>query len=124
MSKDYVSTLKTTPNKTYKFSHTGPNTWRQIYLQISSEVLEDQDKFFHERSSTITPILAETGVKIHMGRSYVYRELSIYSIGFKLGEFTWNRKMALYKAKQMRKKKAKMEKELLRKANQEKRQKR
>jgi len=88
MSKDYVSTLKTTPNKTYKFSHTGPNTWRQIYLQISSEVLEDQDKFFHERSSTITPILAETGVKIHMGRSYVYRELSIYSIGFKLGEFT------------------------------------
>jgi ribosomal protein S19 len=26
-------------------------------------------------------------------------------IGFKFGEFTWNRKLALYKAKQLKKKK-------------------
>jgi len=28
-------------------------------------------------------------------------------IGFKFGEFTWNRKIALYKAKQLKKKKKK-----------------
>ena len=28
-------------------------------------------------------------------------------IGFKFGQFTWNRKLALYKAKQLRKKKKK-----------------
>lgn len=31
-------------------------------------------------------------------------------VGHRLGEFTWNRRLALYKAKQLRKKKKKQEK--------------
>ena len=74
--------------KTHKINHVGPNTWRQIFLHISSEVIEEQDKFVHERSSTITPLLSQSLLKIHMGRGYISRKLSSYMVGFKFGEFT------------------------------------
>lgn len=106
MSNSHIS-YKQNLKKTYKFAHVGPNTWRQIFLHLSSEVIEEQDKFVHERSSTITPLLSQSRLKIHMGRGYISRNLSPYMIGFKFGEFTWNRKIALYKAKQLRKKKKK-----------------
>lgn len=106
MSKIYVSSRNKLP-QTYKISHVGPNTWRQIFLHLSSEVIEEQDKFVHERSSTITPLLSQSRLKIHMGKGYIARNLSPYTIGFKFGEFTWNRKVALYKANQLRKKKKK-----------------
>lgn len=106
MSNSHIS-YKQHQKKTYKFAHVGPNTWRQIFLHLSSEVIEEQDKFVHERSSTITPLLSQSRLKIHMGRGYISRNLSPYMIGFKFGEFTWNRKIALYKAKQLRKKKKK-----------------
>ena len=93
--------------KTHKISYIGPNTWRQIFLHLSSEVMEDEDKFIYERGSTLTPMLAETSLKIHNGRKYTYRDFNLYSVGFKFGEFTWNRKIALYKEKQLRKKKKK-----------------
>lgn len=95
------------PKKSYKMSHVGPNTWRQIYLHIANEVIEEQDKFIHERCSTVTPLLASTSMRIYNGKTYFKVEFSPYSVGFKFGEFTWNRKMALYKAKQLRKKKKK-----------------
>ena len=33
-------------------------------------------------------------------------------VGYRFGEFTWTRKIALYKAKQLRKKKKKVESEI------------
>ena len=110
MSKEFTINPKN-PLKTYKFSHVGPTTWRQIFLHVTSDILEDHDKFVHERSSTITPILSESRMKIHMGRGYIFRKLSKYSVGYKFGEFTWNRQLALYKAKQMRRKKKKQAKQ-------------
>ena len=106
ISNHFLSSSKKTA-KTYKIAHVGPNTWRQIFLHISSEVLEEQDKFLHERCSTITPLLSTSRLKIHMGRGYIARNLTPYMVGFKFGEFTWNRKIALYKAKQLRQKKKK-----------------
>lgn len=93
--------------KTFKNVHLGPNTWRQLFLHLSSEVIEEQDKYLFERSSTITPLLSSSQIKVYNGKSYIGRSFSKYSVGFKLGEFTWNRKIALYKAKQLRKKKKK-----------------
>jgi len=93
--------------KTYKIAHVGPNTWRQIFLHVSSDVIGEQDKFVHERCSTITPLLAQGRMRIYTGRTYITRNMSDYMIGFKFGEFTWNRKIALYKAKQLKKKKKK-----------------
>lgn len=93
--------------KSYKLSHVGANTWRQIFLHLSSEVIEEQDKFIQERGSTITPLLIKNRLKIHMGKGYISRTINPYMVGFKFGEFTWNRKIALYKAKQLRQKKKK-----------------
>lgn len=93
--------------KTHKIKHLGPNTWRQLFLHLSSEVLEEQDKFIYERGSTITPLFTLNRLKIYNGKTYISRRFTKYSVGFKFGEFTWNRKMALYKAKQLRSKKKK-----------------
>lgn len=78
-----------------------------MFLHLSSEVLEEQDKFIHERNSIVTPLLTNNKLKIYNGKVYVSRTFSKYAIGFKFGEFTWNRKIALYKAKQLRSKKKK-----------------
>ena len=93
--------------KTFKTPHIGPTTLRQIFLHISSEVMEDQDKLIFERNSSITPVLASSNIKIYNGRFFLRKKISKYAVGFKFGEFTWNRKLALYKAKQLRKKKKK-----------------
>ena len=106
-SNDNFESLIPKLRKSYKIPHVGPNTWRQIYLHIANEVIEEQDKFIHERRSTVTPLLASTGMRIYNGKTYTKIMFTPYSVGFKFGEFTWNRKMALYKAKQLRKKKNK-----------------
>jgi ribosomal protein S19 len=105
--------LKTTFNtsgpqkKSFRNPHLGNNTWRQIFLHLSSQVIEEQDKFIHDRASSISPILIASRLKITMGRGYIPRQITPYMVGFKFGELTWNRKIALYKAKQLRKKKKK-----------------
>jgi ribosomal protein S19 len=81
---DFYKNIK----KTYKIKHVGPNTWRQLFLHISSEVIEEQDKFIYERSSTISPILKNNRIKIYNGKFYTARYISKYMIGFKYGEFT------------------------------------
>ena len=86
MSRDESFLLKN--KKTFKVNHLGPNTWRQIFLHLSSEVIEEQDKFIFERSSTITPLLKASKLKIYNGRFYVPRSFSSYAVGFKFGEFT------------------------------------
>jgi ribosomal protein S19 len=72
----------------YKVSHIGHNTWRQMFLHISSEVIEEQDKFIHEKSSTVSPVFKESKLRIYTGRGYISRQLNSYMTGFKFGEFT------------------------------------
>ena len=90
--------------KTYKLSYISPTTWRQIWLIQSSSIYQDQEKIIHDRSSTIPPIFNGSRVKIYTGRGFTTRNIYSWMNGFKFGEFTWNRKLALYKAKQLRKK--------------------
>ena len=44
-------------------------------------------------------------VVIHRGNKFRVKQINNWVIGFRFGEFTWNRKVALYKAKQKKKKK-------------------
>jgi ribosomal protein S19 len=90
--------------KTYKISYAAAGTWRQIFLNQSNDVWGSQNKFIHERSSTIAPMYTYTRVRIYTGRGFTVRYVYPWMVGFKFGEFTWNRKLALYKAKQLRKK--------------------
>jgi ribosomal protein S19 len=59
-----------------------------MFLHLSSEVIEEQDKFIYERNSTVTPLLTDNSLKIYNGKGYVSRSFSKYAVGFKFGEFT------------------------------------
>jgi hypothetical protein len=47
-------------------------------------------------------------VHIHSGKKWVIKLVSRWVIGFRAGEFSWNRRLAIYKAKQLRKKNKKL----------------
>ena len=55
---------------------------------------------------SVIPI-AFLGVKVSIYNGYSLKKKVInrWVVGFKFGELTWNRKLALYKAKQLKKKK-------------------
>jgi ribosomal protein S19 len=44
-------------------------------------------------------------VKIYAGMRFHSRIVNRWMVGYKFGEFSWTRKLALYKAKQLKKKK-------------------
>ena len=50
-------------------------------------------------------------VHIHSGKKWVVKYISKWIVGFRVGEFSWNRRLALYKAKQLRKKNKKLMKD-------------
>lgn len=79
--------------------------WRKIFLAKKSIVFQNQEKFVHHRSSAIPKIFTNYDVSIYTGKKWTKRNISRWMVGFKFGEFTWNKKIAVYKAKQLKKKK-------------------
>lgn len=59
------------------------------------------------RSSVIPRSFKNLLVKVYSGKKWHARVINKWNVGFKFGELTWNRKLALYKAKQLKKKKKK-----------------
>jgi ribosomal protein S19 len=70
-------------------------------------VFKFNEKKIFNRSSVIPISFKNLFVKIHAGKKWYNRFITKWSVGFKFGELTWNRKLALYKAKQLKKKKKK-----------------
>lgn len=91
--------------KTYKISYVAASTWRQIFLIKGNDLYKSKEKFIYDRSSTISPLFSGVQVNIYSGNRFNTKNINPWMIGFKFGEFTWNRKLALYKAKQLKKKK-------------------
>jgi ribosomal protein S19 len=81
------------------------NLWRKIFLYKKSPIFKTSEKFVYSRSSNIPKILINYSVRIYSGKIWNTRNINKWMIGFKFGEFTWNKKIALYKAKQLKKKK-------------------
>jgi len=82
--------------------------WKKIFLFQKNSIFKTSEKiFFYNRSSVIPNIYVNSNVLIYMGKRFTRRFINQWMVGFKFGEFTWNRKIALYKAKQIRKKKRK-----------------
>lgn len=79
--------------------------WRKIFLSQQSIVFKSQEKFIYQRSSVIPKTFINDEVSIYSGKKWIKRIINRWMIGFRFGEFTWNKKIALYKAKQLRKKK-------------------
>jgi len=80
---------------------------KNIFSKKKSIVFLNQEKFIYHRSSTIPKIFSRYEISIYTGRHWIKRNVNRWMIGFKFGEFTWNKKIAIYKAKQLRKKKKK-----------------
>lgn len=85
----------------------GASTWRKIFLIKYNDLHHKKEKIIFDRSSTVPLMFSNSRIKIYSGSKLIERSFSRWMVGFKFGEFTWNRKVALYKAKQLRKKKKK-----------------
>lgn len=100
------------PIKPRKLLFFANDVWKIVWLLKNKAVVDMHKKFFYSRSSTIPRIFTNYTLKMHNGRWWKKRFISQWAVGFKFGALIWNRKPAIYKAKQMRKKKNKLKKKL------------
>lgn len=91
-------------SKTFKLTFMATSTWRKMFLIRYNELYKKKKKIIFDRSSTIPITFASNTIRIYNGRKLKSRRVTKWMIGFKFGEFTLNRKLAVYKAKQLRKK--------------------
>lgn len=91
--------------KTFKLNHVAPATWRKIFLVHDNDVFKPKDKIIFDRHSTVPAMFVGSKVKIFAGSKFHSRRITRWMVGYKFGEFSWTRKLALYKAKQLKKKK-------------------
>lgn len=90
-----------------KLNFCAPYFWKKTYLFKQNMVFKIGDKKIFNRSSKIPFSFRQLRVKIYCGKKWTLRQINLWNIGFKFGELTWNRRLAIYKAKQLRKKKKK-----------------
>jgi len=94
-------------NISIKLNFCAPYFWKKTYLFKQNMVFKIGDKKIFNRSSRIPFSFRKLRVKIYCGKKWTLRQINLWNIGFKFGELTWNRRLAVYKAKQLRKKKKK-----------------
>lgn len=86
--------------KLNKFSY---KTWRLVYLLRLNSVYQGMDKKIYNRSSRIPSIFKGYDFKTYNGRVWGRRYVTRWIVGHRFGEFTWNRKYALFKVKKKKK---------------------
>lgn len=94
-----------TKPKTFKTKHLEASTWRKVFLTHGNDVFKPKDKVIYDRNSVIPFSFLGSKVKIYAGTRFHTRVITRWMVGYKFGEFSWTRKLALYKAKQLKKKK-------------------
>ena len=92
-------------SKTFKINHVASSTWRKVFLICNNDVFRPKKKIIYDRHSTVPRLFVGSVVKIYSGKGFHTRIVNRWMVGFKFGEFSWTRKLALYKAKQLKKKK-------------------
>ena len=92
---------------TFKLPYLAASTLRKIFLIYDNKLHKAKETKFSDRSSIIPSTFLGVRIAIYNGRFWQQRTINRWMIGYKFGEFTWNRKIALYKAKQLRKKQKK-----------------
>mgnify|MGYP003692581247 FL=1 len=90
-----------------KLNYLSAHTLRSVYLIKVSSIHHTTEKKIFSRGGRVPLVYRGYEIVIHQGNSLKSRCVSSWMVGFKFGEFTWNRKIALYKAKQKKKKKKK-----------------
>ena len=95
--------------KTTKLNYLSSHVFRSLYLIKLSPIHHTSEKKIFSRGSAIPHAYSRFEVVIHRGNRFRTKYVNAWMVGFKFGEFTWNRKIALYKAKQKKKEKIKFE---------------
>jgi len=95
-------------NRPRKIKFFAADVWKTIWVFKKKKLPELPTRSWYSRSSVVPRLFAGYCLRIHTGRRWKERFISKWAVGFKFGALTWNRKPAIYKAKQMRKKKNKM----------------
>lgn len=91
--------------RTARLNYMAPSTWRKIFLIHDNEVFKPKNKVIYDRHSTVPSLFVGSKVRIYSGTKFHTRVVTKWMVGYKFGEFSWTRKLALYKAKQLKKKK-------------------
>lgn len=79
-------------------------TWRYLYLVNVRPYYNRASKRYWGRATTIPASFLRARVRIYTGKKWKIRYVNRWMVGYRVGEFTWNRRLAMYKAKQLRKK--------------------
>jgi len=103
----HLYNLNLSVKKQLKPKYLSPNIWRIMYLISSNPVHHTSEKRIRSRASTVPVTFVGYETLIHSGKKWHKRKINNWMVGHKFGEFTWNRRYALFKAKQLRKKNAK-----------------
>ncbi len=78
-----------------------------MYLIELHPINKMREKKIYNRGSVLPLAYSKSEILIYSGKRWHRKFVNKWMIGHKAGEFTWNRKYALYKAKQLKKKKKK-----------------
>lgn len=87
-----------------RLNYMSPKSWRIMYLIKTNSVHHTSEKRVKDRSSRTPLTFLGYEVLVYAGKRWHKRRVNYWMLGYSLGEFTWNRRLALYKAKQLRKK--------------------
>jgi len=91
-------------NRCNKINYFSYKMWRSMYLISLNTVYNTSEKRIYARSSTVPNMFRGEDIVIHAGNRWKSKRVNKWMVGFKTGEFTWNRKLALYKSKKLKKK--------------------
>ena len=89
----YNNTLK----KKHKVMYFSPNVWRSIYSIHESSFKHNAEKKIFNRGSFIPSTYVGFKSIVHSGNKFNNVSINRWKLGHKFGEFTWNRRYALYK---------------------------
>lgn len=87
-----------------KISYYSTHLWRLMFLINSNNVYNTLTKKIYNNSSNIPTMFIGYEVFIYSGLKWLSRIITKWSVGLKFGVLSWNRKLALYKFKQLKKK--------------------
>jgi ribosomal protein S19 len=88
-----------------KSRHFNRSIWVKIYLKQIGYNLKTTHKYIHNRSSLVPLEFINSSFLIYNGKRWILKNINKWHVGYKFGIYTWNKKLALFKAKQLKKKK-------------------
>jgi ribosomal protein S19 len=86
-----------------KIKYYSTHVWRLIYLINSNKLYTNVLKKVYNSSTTIPYLFVGYEILVYSGLKWLLRNISRWKVGLKFGVLVWNRKIALYKSKQLKK---------------------